>query len=378
MALFEFSGVDQAEDDVLGQIEELRREMRYYLYEPRQWVGSLRRLNFARNVQGSNSIEGIQASVDDVLNIAVGDEPVDADTETAKALAGYQQAMTYVLNLADDEHFAYDAGLIQALHFMISGHDLDKRPGRWRIGAVYVRDEGTGQVVYEGPAADLVPGLCDELIGVLRKPTGHHPYVAAAMAHLNLVKIHPFKDGNGRMSRVLQTLVLAREGTADPIFSSIEEYLGRHTTDYYRVLGDVGGTVWSPERDPRNWVRFCLTAHLRSGVQLRRRIREAEALWGLLEDASREHSLPERTLGILATAAHGLRIKNSTYRKIVGEENLSEQTASRDLRALVDAGLLQPHGEARGRTYRATPALRDLLVRVRLARDPAEDADPFG
>jgi len=48
-----------------------------------------------------------------------------------------------------------------------------------------------------------------------------------------------------------------------PVFSSIEEYLGRNTQDYYNVLADVGQGSWNPENDARPWVRFCLTAHYR-------------------------------------------------------------------------------------------------------------------
>jgi len=59
------------------------------------------------------------------------------------------------------------------------------------------------------------------------------------MAHLNLTMIHPFSDGNGRMARCLQSLVLARGGKLSPEFLSIEEYLGRNTPSYYQVLSAV-------------------------------------------------------------------------------------------------------------------------------------------
>lgn len=60
------------------------------------------------------------------------------------------------------------------------------------------------------------------------------------MAHLNLVMIHPFRDGNGRMARALQTLVLALDEVLEPTFSSIEEWLGSNTADYYLVLAATG------------------------------------------------------------------------------------------------------------------------------------------
>ncbi|MEU5786036.1 Fic family protein [Micromonospora lupini] len=74
------------------------------------------------------------------------------------------------------------------------------------------------------------------------------------MAHLNLVKIHPWRDGNGRMSRCLHTLVLARDGVLAPEFSSIEEWLGvgRNTYAYHDALGEVGGPTWQPDNDTSN------------------------------------------------------------------------------------------------------------------------------
>ena len=95
--------------------------------------------------------------------------------------------------------------------------------------------------------------------------------IRAGMAHLNLVMIHPFRDGNGRMARALQTLVLARDQIPWPELSSIEEYLGLNTPSYYRVLADVGGRTWQPESDTRPWIRFVLTAHHRQATTTLRR-----------------------------------------------------------------------------------------------------------
>ena len=109
-------------------------------------------------------------------------------------------------------------------------HDLRKSPGRWRPGTIFVRNDDKGQVVYEGPDAERVPMLMRELVEQLNSSGGGVPVmVRAAMAHLNLVMVHPFADGNGRMGRCLQTLLLAREGILAPQFCSVEEYLGRNT-----------------------------------------------------------------------------------------------------------------------------------------------------
>lgn len=103
-----------------------------------------------------------------------------------------------------------------------------------------------------------------ELIESLNRSTDPPVIVRAAMAHLNLVMIHPFRDGNGRMARCLQTLVLARGGQhLNPVFSSIEEYIGANVRAYYDTLAEVGQGGWHPERDAPPWIRFCVTAHFR-------------------------------------------------------------------------------------------------------------------
>lgn len=378
--LFEAPELDRAEVDVIGRIDELKETLRWQLHEPRRWVGSLRRLSFARNIQGSNSIEGFDAALDDAAAVAVGEEPLDANTETRLALEGYRDAMTYVLQSSTDPDFEYSRQLIKSLHFMMTSYDLKNRPGRWRTGSIFVHDDATGRTVYEGADIDEVQGLMRELVDQLRKEGTSTPAVVrAGIAHLNLVMIYPFRDGNGRMARCLQSLVLARQGVLSPVFMSIEEYLGRNTADYYRVLAAVGGGRWQPARDTRPWVRFILTAHLRQARTLLQRVRESEELWNALERVRSERSLPDRSIVAMFDAAMGMRIRRATYQATFEEmgEDISEQSAARDLRRLVDAHLLIPRGEKRGRFYVGGSELQKLRGDIVDARKARDDTDPF-
>ena len=169
---------------------------------------------------------------------------------------------------------------------MMTQHELQKRPGTWRPGSIYVRDDRTGRIVYEGPEAKEVPVLVDELLKTLNSDASIAPLIRAAMAHLNFVMIHPFSDGNGRMARCIQTLVLAREGILEPEFCSIEEYLGRSTQEYYDTLALVGKGGWNPRNDARPWIRFCLTAHYRQARIIVRRIEETRRVWGRTRTSS--------------------------------------------------------------------------------------------
>lgn len=378
--VFRTPSPDALEQRVLALIDDARHQLRFRVGEPRRWIGSLRRMAFARAVQGSNSIEGYNASLDDVLAAVDGEPTLDADTETQLALAGYRDAMTYVLQIAQDPvQPGIDEGLLKALHFMMIKHDLQKNPGRWRPGTIYVRNDATGAIVYEGPAAEQVPALIDATIREL-EDSDAPVLVRAAMAHLNLVMVHPFSDGNGRMARALQTLVLAREQIAAPVFSSIEEYLGRNTQAYYDVLAKVGDGSWNPDRDARPWLRFCLTAHYRQALTQLRRIEEAEQLWAACAELAAERRLPERAASGLYDAAHGMRLRNGLYRRLVQDtlgEDISELTSSRDLKAMVDAGLLAPVGERRGRHYVANEPVLELRRRIRERRPVRDTTDPF-
>ena len=361
--IFKAEKLTSAEKDVISKIEEARRTLRYNLATPRRWKGLLRRNTLARAVRGSNSIEGYNVTAEDAIAAVEGEEPLSADREAWLAVTGYRTAMTFVLQLTKDPNFIYSEGFIRGLHFMMLQHDLKKNPGNWRPGTVYVRDEARGEVVYEGPDIEMVPGLVEELIEYLNDDDGcPHSLVKGAMAHLNLVMIHPFSDGNGRMARCLQTLVLGREGILESEFSSIEEYLGRNTQDYYNVLAQTSEGSWHPKNSTRAWIRFNLTAHFRQASTLVMRTKLMDVLWQELEAMISRQGLPERLIYAVADGAIGYQVRNSSYRNLA---ELNDILASRDLKAAVDAGLLIPTGERRGRIYVGSPQLRALVDKLR-------------
>lgn len=374
LMLFQPPRIGLEESAVIDEVERIRDRLKIYIHTPRVWMGLLRRAALAKNVRASNAIEGYNVSVDDALAAAEDEEPLEATKVDWSAVWQYRQAMTYVIQLMNDPTFRYSPELIKSLHYMIMSYALDKDPGRYRPGSVFVYSTQDDEVVYEGPDAELVPGLVEELVESLSKPRDVHPMIAGALAHLNLAMIHPFRDGNGRMARCLQTLVLGRAGNTDPVFSSIEEYLGKNTDAYYGVLSATGQGAWNPQNNTIEWVRFCLTAHYRQAATSLNRIKQIEYMWDRLERiVTRTKVLPERTILALADAAMGLRVRNGTYRKAA---EVSQQVASRDLKALVDAGLLESKGQSRGTYYLGGEPVRSLSQEAAAAYKKRID-DPF-
>ena len=347
-------------DLVRGLWTDLQHNLRR---QPGKWTGLLARNLRAKAIRGSNSIEGYLVSEEAALS-ALDNERLDdpeVDENAWVNVVHYREALDYIVQLSNEKDFSYSPALLKALHFMMMRHRKDRNPGLYRAGPIFVRDEETGTNVYEGPPAEdvspLVEMLCSALSDADADTSGR--LIRAAMAHLNLVMIHPFSDGNGRMARALQTLVLSRGRIFDPTFSSIEEYLGRNHQAYYDVLAKVGQGKWKPSNSASPWIRFCLTAHYRQGESVKRRLERISLLFNEVEFELKRRALPERAAQSLVNAALGYRIRNEGYRR---EADVSMASASRDLKQLVDARLIVSAGEKRGRHYKPGPWLTSLAA----------------
>jgi Fic family protein len=357
--------------DVLGLIGAMHSRLKNMISnESRRWTGSLRRSTMARAIRGSNSIEGYHASLDQAMAAVENEAPAEY-SDVWRATKGYSDALTYVMQACNDPYFEFSSQFLKSLHFMMIGHEMNKNPGQWRPGPVYIVNQATAQTVYEAPDAELVNDLVSELIGDLISREGTFAPVMGAMAHLNLTMIHPFKDGNGRMARALQSLVIARAGMSDPTFCSIEEWLGENTLEYYKVLEDVGQGKWSPQNNALPFVRFCLKAHYQQAQRLVRRNNEYSTIYDKLHSLVRKYDFNERCELPLFDACIGLSVTNLRYRT---ETDVSEYVASRDLKKLVELEFLEPEGDGRGRLYRAGPH----LVKIRKeTRTPRKLDDPY-
>jgi Fic family protein len=277
-----------------------------------------------------------------------------ATDRNEKALAGYSLAMQHVAVLADDPGFAWSERLLLDLHFEACSSDPDGRPGRWRTGQVMVTAPGGG-VAYRGPEAERVPGLTKELVTWLSSGDLDSPVaIRAAMAHLNLVSIHPFRDGNGRLSRILQSLVLAHDGVLAPELGSIEEFLARNTLRYYEVLRDVQGGSYQPERSASAWIDFCIEAHLKQAHERLDTLHRAAHRWATIEALVGERGWPDR----LAIALEQSLFDGAVRAAYSAEASVSPATASTDFRRIHDAGLVERRGRGRSTRYIATDDLR--------------------
>ncbi len=338
----------------LRELDELRRALGQQSHRPARWMGTLRRLLQASAVEGSTSIEGFHVAPGETFALLGGEQQAQPGEEDRLAVSCYGRAMDHVGTLARDPTFRWLDRVILDLHFDACWFQPEAGPGLWRTGPVGITGSD-GRLVYQGPDADEVPGLMEETVRWLgEEDLDMHVVVRAAMAHLHLISIHPFHDGNGRVSRIVQSLVLARNGLLSSEFGSIEEYLGENTRAYYAALQEAHGERYEPERDAGGWVAFCIDAHL---AQARRRLAQIEtagARWSHLEDLVARRGWPER----IVIALEQSLISGSTRTLYCKEADVSQATASTDFRRLLDAGLVVQSGKGRTTRYHASEELR--------------------
>ena len=343
----------------LSELDKLRARLGDATGVAGPWIGQIRRTALARSVESSVSIEGFTVPPGRALALVAGTVRPDPGSDDQMAIACYARAMDHIGTLAIDPRFRWLDRVIFDLHFDACHFQRDRAPGLLRTGSIVVTATSGGTPAFVGPDAGDVPTLVDEVVDWFeRGDLDAHVAVRAAMAHLHLVSVHPFRDGNGRISRLVQSLVLAREGLLAPEFCSIEEYLGGATDKYYRVVQQVQGGSYQPHRDATPWVRFCIEAHIHQARQRLDQVAEAARRWTALEDIAKRRGWPDRMVVAMEQSLFH-PIDRSSY---VDEADVSPATASADLRRLLDAGLLAQEGRGRNVRYTASEDLRRMIA----------------
>ncbi len=341
------------------------------------WLGGVRKRLVAGAIMGSNTIEGYSVDLSTAIALVDG-AAISADVSEAArdAVTGYRDALTWVLRMPQMDFFSYGEMLLSGLHYMMTRAWPDKTPGNYRRGGIMVTGSDPLAPAYVGPAPEAVPELMRDLVEWLnRDEEAQHVLVRAALAHLNLVAIHPWRDGNGRMARCLQTLVIARGGRTHPEFCSIEEWLGHdiNTVDYYRALRESTRGSYQPELDCHSWVRFCLRAHHLQAQIVAKRLQLGLQVWEACERLAAEFGLSGRSVSALNAAA-GEGLRREVYQS---DEGLSRDQAIRDIRRIERAGLVRSIGYGPTLRYLADGPLKSAADEV-AASLTAPPVEPYG
>lgn len=307
---------------------------------------ALRRVATIESIGSSTRIEGSKLSDREVARLLADLAIKTFDIRDEQEVAGYAELMDLVFGSWQD--IAFTENHIKHLHQTLLRHSLkdERHRGHYKTNSnsVAAFDEHGVQIgiVFETATPFDTPRLMQELVSwvaVEREKALHHPLLIVAVFTVVFLEIHPFQDGNGRLSRVLTTLLLLQAGYAYVPYSSLESIIEINKEAYYLALRQTQGTIRSDTPNWNPWVVFFLRSLSEQVRRLEKKVEREKIVLA---------RLPELSLAIIEfTRDHG-RI---TMADAVHLTQANRNTLKQHLRNLVEQGHLLQQGAGRGVWY---------------------------
>ncbi len=331
---------------LIAQIDEFKGAWRAIGRIAPERLSSLRRVATIESIGSSTRIEGARLTDREVeallANIRIG----SFATRDEQEVAGYADVMETIFG-------AYDAiplteNHIQQLHRDLLAHSGkdERHRGAYKTLANHVEafdEEGKSLgVVFETETPFDTPQRMAELVawtGAREEDGALHPLLVIAIFVVVFLEIHPFQDGNGRLSRVLTTLLLLRAGYAYVPYSSLESVIEQSKDSYYLALRRTQKTIRTDAPDWNPWLEFFLHAMQRQKERLEKKMQRERVMVA---------ALPELSVLILELAREHGRV---TIAEVVRVSGVSRNTVKDHIRTLAEQGHLQLHGAGRGAWY---------------------------
>jgi len=309
-------------------------------------LSGLRRRSTIESIGSSTRIEGSKLSDREVELLLANLEIRSFATQDEQEVAGYAETMELVFK--SWQEIALTENHVKQLHrdlLRSSAKDVHHR-GQYKTqpNRVAAFDDTGKQVgiVFESATPFDTPQLMKEAVDWARDALEIrqlHPLIIIAIFIVVFLEIHPFQDGNGRLSRVLTTLLLLRAGYAYVPYSSLESVIEQSKEGYYLALRQTQGTIRADKPDWQPWVLFFLRALKQQMYRLARKVEREKIVLS---------AMPELSLRIVEYAHEHGRVTIGDIAKLSGT---SRNTLKVHFRQLLRKGHLAMHGRGRGTWY---------------------------
>lgn len=309
-------------------------------------LSALRRVATIESIGSSTRIEGSRLSDREVEHLLSNLAIQKFETRDEQEVAGYAELMDLMFRAWED--IPFDERHLQQLHQILLQHSQkdEWHRGRYKTNAnsVAAFDERGVQIgiVFETASPFDTPRLMAELVAWVsdeRQKALLHPLLIIAVFIVVFLEIHPFQDGNGRLSRVLTTLLLLQAGYAYVPYSSLESVVEGNKEAYYLALRQTQGTIRTQAPHWQPWLVFFLRSLFEQVQRLEKKIVREKIVLA---------ALPTLSLQIVEFAREHGRITMMDAIKLTGA---SRNTLKPHLRDLIERGHLELHGSGRGAWY---------------------------
>lgn len=300
-----------------------------------------------RSVHHGTHIEGNELNLDQAEKVIAGQDVVARERDIQEVI-NYRRVMEY-LGQFKGEKVTVDENFILKLHTMTVQRILPpEKVGMFRTTQVVVRNSLTGEVTFKPPAALAIPGQIKELLEFVNETSQEdiHPVLKSGSVHYELVRIHPFIDGNGRVSRALSTFMLFQEDYDIRRFFSLEEYFDNDAAEYYSALQSV-------EKDDGNLTHWLVYFTRGLAIELSKIKDKIEKISVDAKLKERQGGAPimlsDRQLKIVEYIQKTGFLQNSGFKQLF--PMVSEDTVLNELKSLIKHGLIKKSGSTKGAKY---------------------------
>lgn len=324
------------------------------------WERKFKEDAIVRQVHHGTHLEGNALNISEAAQAISGADVIGRSRDIQEVI-NYRNVLDFIGNTVDahlekspDSDSGKTIGLLLTDDLILKLHKLTtdrilppEKSGKYRVTQVVIKNSQTGEVSFRPPPAPEVSFLMHEFLEWLNtKVVSMHPVLASGITQYEMVRIHPFVDGNGRVARALATLVMYKEGYDIRRFFSLEEYYDKNAVAYYEALQKVSKT----HGDVTPWLEYFTEGLAIELTRIKEKIKKLSADIHLKERlGGKQMYLTERQIKIVEYIQGAGFLQNQMFAQLF--PMTSEDTILRELKDLMDKGLIVKKGKTKGAKY---------------------------
>lgn len=314
------------------------------------WEKKFRDEAVLRTVHFGTHIEGNALNYNEAEQVLQGQEIVGRERDIQEII-NYRNVLEYIDQVKlETGSWKLEEEIIKKIHKLTTEKILpDYSCGQYRDKQVVVKNSQSGEVVFRPPNALEIPYQIEDLLFWFSSEPAKemHPVLKAGVVHYELVRIHPFLDGNGRVARAIATLVLFKEGYDIKKFFSLEEYYDSDALRYYEALQAVSS---EKNYDLTEWLSYFTQGLAVELIRIKEKVQSLSVDLKIKEKIGGvQLAISERQMKLIDYIQKVGFLQNKQFTDLF--PMVSEDTILRELKVLLDKGVIKKEGATKAARY---------------------------